>query len=648
MKTLAIDIETYSSNDIKCGVHYYVAAPDFEILLFACAFDDEPVKIFDFAQGEELPDEVRRALFDPEITKTAYNAVFEITCLKTMFPELPDEQWECTSVLGLYNSYPAGLGVVAKALGFPEDKQKDTRGKALIKYFCSPVKATKSNDFRTRNMPSDAPDKWETFKDYCCQDVIVERAIRERLINNKPSDTEHELWLLDRRINDIGIMVDMDLIRNAMELDEGHRNKLMLEAMSITRLSNPNSVAQLKSWITERTGKELSSLDAEAVNEMLSDGELSDDVRRVLEIRKQLGKTSIKKYEAMAKSVCPDGRIHDIFQFYGAARTGRWSGRNVQLHNLRRNSLEDLDDARGLLQGGEAEIFSLLYDVPDTLSQLVRTALIAAPGKRFIVADFSAIEARVIAWMAGEEWQLETYRKGGDIYCQTASAMFKVPVEKNGANHELRQKGKIATLACGYQGGIGALKAMGAAKMGLTDEELSEIVKKWRESNPHIVQFWKDTETAAMRTISNGKPHKARCISFSMMDGNLLLTLPTGRSLVYVSPRIEKNKFDIRSITYKGLRQGMNSWGDVETYGGSIVENAVQAFARDCLAAAMLRLDAAGYNIVMHVHDEVIIEKEQGEGSLDDVIRIMTQNEEWNEGLPLDAAGFESTYYKKD
>ena len=594
MAVLSIDLETYSDWDIRYGVHKYVDTPAFRVLLFAYAFDDEPVTVVDIAQGEKLPERVREALYDPNITKTAFNANFEITCLKKYFPNLPMEQWECDSVLALYNSYPPALATVAKAMRLAEDKQKDTRGKALIQYFCVPCKPTAANGYRTRNLPEHAPEKWEIFKEYNRQDVEAERAIRKALIHNKPSREEHELWLLDHKINDRGIAVSRELVENAIAINEKETEMLMTEAQNITGLPNPNSVTQLKEWLEKKLGTLPPSLDKEAVSELLAGG-IPADVRRLLMIRKDLGKTSVKKYQAMESSICTNGRIHDIFQFYGASRTGRWAGRNVQLHNLPRNSMSDLDAARQLVLDGDMDSLSMLYGVPDTLSQLVRTALIAEKGYRFIVADFSAIEARVLAWLAGEKWRLDVFKAGGDIYCASASAMFGVPVEKHGVNGELRQKGKQAELACGYGGAVGALKAMGADKMGLSESELKDIVQKWRKANPHIVNFWYRLEELAMCCILGKEPPiKATRypVKFYMDGKDMRMLLPNGRTLTYLRPSIGTNRFGSDSIEYEGLEQESKKWGRLETYGGKLAENLTQAVARDCLAYAFYELSS--------------------------------------------------------
>ena len=652
MRTLAIDLETYSSNNIKYSVYKYVEAPDFEILLFAYAFDDDPVRVVDLAQGETIPDDVKAALYDKDVLKTAFNANFEINCLRKYFPDLPEEQWECDRILSLYNSYPPHLAAVAKAMHFDEDRQKDTRGKALIRYFCLPCKPTKANGGRTRNYPKDAPDKWEIFKEYNRQDVVVERAIRDKLVNLRPPDFEHENWLIDQTINRNGIMVNRTLVDNAIRLSGEYREKLLARAMEITGLDNPNSPLQVKGWLEERLGRAVDSLSKAAVADMLAE-DIPGDVREMLSIRQKISKSSIKKYDAMRMAACQDSRIRGMFQFYGAARTGRFAGRIVQLQNLPRNSMPDLDLARNMVIDGDQEALEMCYDdVQDVLSQLIRTALEAPPGKRFIVADFSAIEARVIAWLAGEEWEMKAFAEGKDIYCATASAMFGVPVVKHGVNGELRQKGKVATLACGYGGGIGALKAMGADKMGLSDDELQTVVRKWREASPHIVKLWADVENAAMNAVS-GIPTtiKQKNLHFHVEDDALYIELPSGRHLVYLHPHLGQNRFGSDAILYTGLggsKTTAGRWGTLETYGGKLSENLVQAIARDCLCAAMKRLTDAGYKICAHIHDEVILEMPEGKGSLDDAVRIMCQNEPWNEGLVMNADGFEAKYYQKD
>lgn len=740
MRTLAIDLETYSSNNIKYSVYKYVEAPDFEILLFAYAFDDDPVRVVDLAQGETLPDDVKAALYDKDVLKTAFNANFEINCLKKYFPDLPEEQWECDRILSLYNSYPPHLAAVAKAMHFDEDRQKDTRGKALIRYFCLPCKPTKANGGRTRNYPKDAPDKWDIFKEYNRQDVVVERAIRDKLVNLRPPDFEHENWLIDQAINRNGIMVNQTLVDNAIRLSGEYREKLLARAMEITGLDNPNSPLQVKGWLEERLGCTVDSLSKAAVADMLAE-DIPGDVREMLSIRQKISKSSIKKYDAMRNAACEDSRIRGMFQFYGAARTGRFAGRIVQLQNLPRNSMPDLDLARNLVLDGDLEALEMCYDdVQDVLSQLIRTALEAPPGKRFIVADFSAIEARVIAWLAGEEWEMKAFAEGKDIYCATASAMFGVPVVKHGVNGELRQKGKVAVLAClaegqevltdrglipiekvtlkdrvwdgenfvthagvvykgtkevmtydgltatpdhlvwiagdsrpvrfedaaargahlvqtgdgrrairlgkshqlrkkmvkklarhkktarvydirnagpnhrftvsgklvhncGYGGGIGALKAMGADKMGLTDEEIQTVVRKWREASPHIVKLWSDVENAAMNAVS-GIPTtiKQKNLHFHVEDDALCIELPSGRHLVYLHPHLGQNRFGSDAILYTGLggsKTTAGRWGTLETYGGKLVEN--------CLAQGTLVLTDRGLVPIEKVSKDTLV-----------------------------------------
>lgn len=652
MATLAIDIETYSSADIRYGVYKYADAPDFEILLLGYAFDDEPVQVADLTR-EEAPARFVQALFDRSVTKTAFNANFEMTCLRKYYPDMPLECWECTSILSLYNSLPTGLAKVAEILKLGADKQKDARGKALINYFSRPCRPTKANGGRTRNRPEDAPDKWAEYIEYNRQDVVVERAIRQKLLRLRPPETEHRYWLMDQQINGNGAKIDRQLVENAIRMSREYSGRLRTEAARITGLANPNSVAQLKRWVEDRLGETVPALDKKAVADLLG-RDLPDEVRRVLEIRQLMGRTSIKKYEAMAQAVCSDGRVHGMFQFYGAMRTGRWAGRIVQLHNLPRSSMpvEELRAARAVVRRGDLEELALLWDnVPDVLSQLVRTAIVAEDGCRFLVDDYSAIEARVIAWLAGEKWRQDVFAHDGDIYCASASAMFGVPVEKHGVNGHLRQKGKIAELALGYGGGIGALKAMGADKMGLTDEELAEIVAKWRKASPAIGRFWWDVDAAARQAIRNpGEMVEIRQgrLRFHCRFGALFIELPSGRHLVYIHPRLGQNRFGGESILYSGMEQGTRAWGTLETYGGKLVENIVQATARDCLAAAMLRLTKAGYRILMHVHDEVIMEMPKDRGSLEEVTRIMSQNETWEKGLIKNADGFEDIYYRKD
>lgn len=644
---LSIDLETYCECPIKYGVQRYVDDPSFEILLFAYSFDGGPVTVVDMTK-DELPSQVIDALYDPAVTKTAFNANFEMTCLRKFFPDADFTNWECTSVLALYSSLPTSLDGVAQALKM--DAQKDRRGKALIQYFSVPCKPTKTNGGRMRNLPTDAPDKWAEFIEYNRQDVVVEIEIRKRLISVKPPKVEHDYWLMDLQINRNGIAVDNDMIRNALDFDARFKETLLQEAQEITGLDNPNATMQLKEWVEGQLGRPIEGITKACVAGLLK-SDIPANVRRVLELRQMLGKTSVKKYLAMQNAECSDGRIHGMLQFYGAMRTGRWAGRIVQLQNLPRNYIEDLDLARETLKSGDLELFETLYgDVSDTLSQLIRTALVAEEGSRFIVADYSAIEARVIAWLSGEQWRQDVFAQGGDIYCASASSMFHVPVVKHGVNGHLRQKGKVAELALGYGGGPKALIAMGALEGGIPEEELPEIVQLWRKASPHITKFWYDVDTAAKKAIVTAEPVKIRQggLLFTREKGALFITLPSGRRLAYIHPKIGTNRFGSESITYMGMSQTANKWDRLETYGGKLVENIVQAVARDCLATAMLRLTKAGYKICAHIHDEVVIEAPIGTGSLDDVIDIMCTPEPWTKGLILNAAGFENPYYMKD
>lgn len=655
MRTMSIDIETYSDIDIKYGVHKYVSSPNFEVLLFGFAFDDEAVQVIDLTKTHKLSQAIMAALYDKEIRKTAFNAAFEITCLRRLsyLHDMPIDQWECSSILAKYNGLPNSLAYVAAVLKLGE--QKDTRGKNLIKYFSMPCDPTKTNGGRTRNYPSDDREKWETYIEYNRQDVIVEREIRKKLIKHKPPESERQLWLNDLRINAHGIRIDEDLVRSAITINESLSNALTSESSAITELENTNSVAQLKDWLDYRLGEAPESLNKEAIKELLSQP-LAPDVRRVLEIRQQLGKSSIKKYEAMRNTnvVAPNGQryCHDLFQFYGAGRTGRWAGRTVQLQNLPRNSMDGLDTARELVKDGDLDFLLCMYDnVPDVLSQLIRTSFIPTEGNLFFVADFSAIEARVIAWLSGEKWRIDTFKNGGDIYCESASQMFGVPVVKHGINGELRQKGKVAELALGYGGGANALITMGALKQGLTEAELPDIVTRWRAKSPKIIEFWNACDTAAKNAIIYGKTVALpNGISFEKTKGALLIHLISGRDLTYLFPKIGTNRFGGESIEYKGMAQTASVFTTLETYGGKLVENIVQAVARDCLGAAMMRLQAAGYQVVGHIHDEVIIDapSKDPDATLKEIVGLMCMPTDWNKGLPLNADGFYSDYYKKD
>jgi len=649
---LAIDIETYSSIDItKCGVYAYTEAEDFEILLFAYAYDEEQVVLIDLASGEKLPQNIIRDLTSPLVIKTAFNASFERTCLaKYLNKPMPPKQWRCSAVHSLCLGLPTTLEGVSKCLKLQQQKMSD--GKALIRYFSMPCNSSKFKGRRTSNLSEADREKWKIFKDYCIQDVEVERAIRGRLEQFPITDSEWKLWALDQKINDGGVLVDSVLVHNAINCDEAYDGKITKEAVAITGLQNPNSPAQLKAWFDEK-GIKVASLSKEKVEELLEKVE-EVTVKRVLELRRELSKTSVKKYEAMKRGMCTDNRVRGLLQFYGASRTGRWSGRLVQIHNLPKNSMDSLSCARQLIKEEDYEMLELLFDsVPEVLSQLVRTAFIPPVNSRFIVSDFSAIEARIIAYLAGEKWVIDTFKSHGKIYEMTASKMFGVPLEnivKGRPMYELRQKGKIATLACGFGGSIGALTTMGAIKMGVREEELRGIVTAWRKSNPHIVALWREIENAAIVAVSENKTVKMQYgLEFSCTKHVLFIKLPSGRSLAYVSPRIEEDvRFNKPKLTYEGIDQVTKQWGRISTFGGKLTENIVQAIARDCLAEAMLRLDAVGYNIVFHVHDEVILEVPKGFGSVQEVNEIMGQAINWAPGLPMRADGFETDYYKKD
>jgi DNA polymerase len=648
MNILSIDIETFSSNDlIKSGVYKYVEAPDFAILLFGYAFDDEPVQIVDLI-SEKLPDVVLKALTNPAFIKTAHNANFERTCIRKFFNiDLPVQQWECTMVRVSMLGLPLSLDAASKALKLKTEKSTD--GKTLIRYFSIPCKPTKTNGGRTRNMPENDPEKWQKFKDYCIQDVVVEREIRNKVSFFEPPPFEKTLWNIDQEINDTGVLLDPKFVKNAIWMDTAYREKLTTEAIEITGIQNPNSASQLKQWLTEETDINVTSLTKEAVPVLLQN--IKDNtVKRVLNIRQEMAKTSVKKYAAMVSAVCNDHRVRGLLQFYGANRTGRWAGRLVQVQNLPQNHLPDLDLARSLVKEGDLEMLDLLYgNVPDTLSQLIRTSFIASPRHRFIVADFSAIEARVIAWLANEKWRLDVFSTHGKIYEASAAHMFKVPVEDVTKGSHLRQKAKIAELALGYGGGPNALLKMGALKMGLQEEELPQLVAMWRNSNKKIVDYWTKVEEAAMDTVREGiKSVIHPSISFYISKGVLFIKLPGGRCLTYLKPQIRPNKFNGESIVYEGLNHTTKQWGKQETYGGKLVENLCQAIARDCLADAMIRLHNKGYKIVMHVHDEVVLEMPEGKGSTEEVDAIMSEPIPWAKGLPLKAESYETFYYKKD
>jgi len=644
-RTLAIDIETYSDVDlISCGVYKYSSSPHFEILLIAYSVDDEETVCIDVANGEEPPKEFMEMLFDDTVTKTAFNANFERTCFSNYYQHsFRPEAWRCTAVQAAMLALPLSLEGVGAVLGL--DKQKMTEGKELIKYFCSPCKATKSNGGRTRNLPKDAPEKWRQFKTYCIRDVDVEKQIRQRLAKFPIPKREQEIYCLDQRINDRGIMVDRNLVNHAVACALLYKETATARAYELTGLENPNSVSQLKLWLKEK-GLEVDSLAKDTVKDLSMKAE--GDVQEVLKLRLATSKTSVKKYEAIDRSVCAENRVHGLLQFYGANRTGRWAGRLVQIHNLPQNHLPDLELARALVSEGRYEEVELFYEsTPNVLSELIRTAFVAKPGCRFIISDYSAIEARVLAWLAGEEWRLQVFETHGKIYEASASAMFHVPIEEITKTSPLRQKGKISELALGYGGAVGALTSMGALKMGLTEEELPGLVSTWRSANPHITAFWWAVDEAAVTAVRDKKPSKVGRVSFEYKSGILFVTLPSGRKLSYVKPRMMLNKFGREGLTYEGIGES-KKWIRLETYGPKLVENIVQAASRDILAEAMLRLEKEGFDIVCHVHDEVVLEVPDGKSSVEEVNEIMAVNPVWTEGLPLKAAGFESPFYKKD
>ncbi|SCY26265.1 DNA polymerase [Alkaliphilus peptidifermentans] len=653
MQILSIDIETYSSVDLaKCGVYPYAEAHDFEILLLAYGVDDEEVQVIDICQGELISQRILDALTDPTIIKTAYNARFERTCLsKYLNLPMPPEQWRCSQVHALTLGLPGHLEVVAKVMGLKQQKMKE--GKALIRYFTIPCKPTKANGERQRNLPEHDLEKWEVFKAYCKQDVEVEREIRRKLTPFPMLAKEHKTWELDQRINERGIQVDKTLVDHAIKCDHLYQEKLLKEAEDLTGLANPNSPTQLKEWLKNKHRIGVECLSKDAVAELLEKTEIKE-VKELLMLRQEMSKTSVKKYEAMDRVMRKDERVGGLLQFYGANRTGRWAGRLVQIQNLPRNLMTDLKLARVLLKSGEYEMLELLFDsVPDVLSQLIRTAFIPSPGNRLIISDFSAIEARIIAWLAGEEWVVETFRGHGKIYEMTASRMFGVPLEriaKGNPEYELRQKGKVAVLACGYQGSTGALIAMGATRMGLNEEELPGIVAAWRKANPNIVRFWYEVEESAIKTVKDRTTVTMQHnLKFSYKSGMLFIVLPSGRALVYVRPRLELDtRFNKEKITFEGMDQTSKTWGRIDTYGGKICENIIQGTARDCLADALLRLDKAGYDIVAHIHDEVVLDVPKDKGSLEEVNSIMAAPIPWAKGLPMNADGFETEFYMKD
>ena len=645
MKKLSIDIETFSDIDlIKCGVYKYADSPAFEILLFAYSIDDGEIHIVDLVRGEELPDEITEAIKSDTVIKTAFNAQFERVCLSKHLGILLDpSSWYCTAVQAAELSLPSSLADVGAALGL--ERQKMTEGKELIKYFCVPCKPTKSNGSRTRNMPWNAPEKWALFKEYCKRDVDVERQIAEKLKKYPLSKSEHDLYVLDQNINDRGVLVDLELARQAVKLNSIQTAVATEQAYTLTGLENPNSVAQLKAWLTEN-GVEIDSLSKKAVAALAD--ETDGDIQEMLHLRLLMSKTSVKKYEAVMRSVCRDNSVRGMMRFCGASRTGRWSGQILQVQNLPQNHLPDLTLARDIVKDGDFEMLDMTFgNVPNVLSELIRTVLIPKQNHRFIVADFSAIEARVLSWLAGEQWRLDTFRNGGDIYCASASQMFRVPVEKHGVNGHLRQKGKISELACGYGGSVGALKNMGAVEMGVPEDELQGLINDWRNANPHIVKLWTEVGNTAMKAIKEKTIVSLGKLVFMYERGILFIRLPSGRRLSYIKPRIGTNRFGGDSITYMGV-SASKKWERLETFGGKLVENIVQAIARDLLASAMMNVANAGYDIVFHVHDEIIAEVPDGQGSVDEMCMLMSINPDWADGIPLSADGYECEYYRKD
>jgi DNA polymerase len=646
MKSISIDIETYSSvNLARSGVYRYAESEDFEILLFGYSIDGKEVNVIDLTQGEKIPEEIIMALQDEKIIKWAFNAMFERICLSKFLgletgKYLNPSSWRCSLIWSAYMGLPLSLEGVGAVLGL--EKQKLSEGKDLIRYFCLPCNPTKSNGGRTRNLPRHDMEKWQRFKEYNARDVETEILIKARLSKFPLPDFVWSEYVLDQIINDRGIAIDMHFVKQAISIDEDSSEKLRNIMQEITELENPNSVQQMKGWLNDN-GIEMDSLGKKEVSEMVD--QVNEPYKTVLELRQKLAKSSIKKYTAMENVVCRDGRARGMFQFYGANRTGRFSGRLIQLQNLPQNHMSDLEEARKLVKENNIEALELLYeDIPDTLSQLIRTSFIPSQDKKFIVADFSAIEARVIAWLAGEKWRVDVFAEGGDIYCASASQMFKVPVEKNGVNGHLRQKGKIAELALGYGGSIGALKSMGALNMGLEEEELQPLVNVWRQSNPNITKLWWDVDRAAKICVKQKTPTQTHGINFLYESGMMFIVLPSGRKLAYVKPRMGENKFGGEAVTYEGVG-GTKKWERIESYGPKFVENIVQAISRDILCHAMKTLK--DYYIVAHVHDEVVIEAEMGD-SLSKVCEEMSMAPSWAKGLLLDADGFECMFYQKD
>ena len=655
-RVMGVDIETYSSVDLtEAGVYAYVEAPDFDILLISYIFDDwgeDDVRTIDcFDADPDMMAEFCEALTDPQIVKTAFNANFERTCLaKWLQKPMPPEEWRCTMVKALTLGLPGNLAGAGEALGLPAEKLKDPQGKALIQFFSKPCKPTRTNGQRTRNLPEHDPAKWQLYKNYNRQDVVTEQEILRKLSIYKTPEDEQQLWALDQHMNDNGVALDIPMVEKIVAYDTRRRQELQEEAQELTGLKNPNSLAQLKRWLAKQ-GVEMTSVTKDTIAEALRDPELPAVVRRVLEIRTALGKTSVAKYSTMLVAHCQDHRLRGILQFYGANRSGRWAGRLVQTHNLAKNSLPDLALARELAAEGDFDTMGTLFgETAFVFSELIRTAFIPSEGCRFIVSDFSAIEARVLAWIAGEEWVLEAFRAGKDIYCETASMMYHVPVEKHGANSHLRQKGKVAVLACGYQGGVGAMKRMDKGG-SIPEDELQSVVDQWRQANSKVVKLWRTVELAARTAIEEHRTVRLKNgIAFGYINGNLFIKLPGGRKLCYWNTRLKLDPRDGREhIIYMGVNQETKQWGETETYGGKLVENIVQATARDCLAISMQRIAALGYNIVMHVHDEIIVDcPVEDTDAMERINACMAEPIPWAPGLPLKGDGYETPFYMKD
>mgnify|MGYP005869530345 FL=1 len=658
MRTMGVDIETYSSANIKeSGVYAYTAAPDFEILLIGYQMDGGPVQVIDLTDPLYDPEdfsELWDTLVDPGVVKTAYNANFERTCLAAWTRKpMPPEQWRCTAVHAATLGLPGNLAGVGAALGLPQDKQKDAVGKRLIDYFCKPCRPTKANGGRTRNLPEHAPEKWEQFVEYNRQDVVAEAAIKARLAIYKIPAAEQQLWNLDQRMNDNGVLLDMDLADKIIRYDEIYRRRLMEEARELTGLENPNSLNQLKDWFLSTYQMGVKSITKDTIPQIKEElGRLpgAEPAIRMLRIRQELGKTSVKKYQAMRQAVCPDGRLRGVLQFYGANRTGRWAGRIVQVHNLPQNKIPDLDLARQLVKDEDFETLELLFEgVPFVFSQLIRTTFVPSPDCRFVVSDFSAIEARVTAWLADEQWRLDVFNGHGKIYEASAAQMFHVPIESVKKGSKLRQQGKVAELALGYGGGFGAMKKMDKAGT-IPDDEIPMIISNWRKASPRICKFWYNVEGAAKAAMEERRTVKLKHgITFSYINHILFIGLPSGRKLAYYNARIEDGKKGKPVITYEGVDQETKAWGRNDTWGGKLVENIVQAVARDCLAETIKRVSSAGYQIVMHVHDEIIVDVPKADtGALQTITDIMAQPLSWAPGLPLRGDGYETDYYRKD